>query len=232
MQAPSAVAAAASSCAVGRGQRLAVDDADHLIDAGVDAAGEIALLEQRHDGVVDDAARSRIGERAFEAVAAPRCACARSFFATISIAPSSTALAAELPGFDEADRRTARCLRAGCVGTISTAICAPLRASNAASFSSSADCCAAVSVPVRSVTRASSFGSGICAPQRQRAARRATRAQRDASARLAGVTVSSLARAAGVGGLSAAGCGGRRRRARCRRSTVGGAWRSRLRSPR
>ena len=39
-----------------RGQRLAVDDADHLVDAGIDAAVEIALLEQRHDRVVDDAA--------------------------------------------------------------------------------------------------------------------------------------------------------------------------------
>ncbi len=55
-------------------------------------------------------------------------------------------------------------MSSGCVvGTISTASCEPLAASNAASFCSSAVCCSAVSVPVRSVTRAASFGMGCSA---------------------------------------------------------------------
>src|SRR5579863_1532353 len=58
-------------------------------------------------------------------------------------------------------------IASGCVvGTMSTASCAPLADSNAESFCSRAVCCPAVSVPVRSVTRALNFGSGCrsCAP--------------------------------------------------------------------
>jgi hypothetical protein len=52
-----------------RRQRLAVDHADHPLDALVDAAREVAAPEPRHDDVLDDAVRDRVGHRAFEAVA-------------------------------------------------------------------------------------------------------------------------------------------------------------------
>ncbi|MGY4598431.1 hypothetical protein ACVWXL_006177 [Bradyrhizobium sp. GM22.5] len=52
----------------GRRQRLAVDDADHAVDARRDAAGEIAAPEFRRDGFIDDAPRRDVGERALEAV--------------------------------------------------------------------------------------------------------------------------------------------------------------------
>ena len=81
-----------SSCWSGAGSGSPSIDADHLVDARIDAAVEIALLEQRHDGVVDDAARGRIGAARLRGRTAPRCACARSSLATISTAPSSTPL--------------------------------------------------------------------------------------------------------------------------------------------
>ena len=48
--------AARASGGPARRQRLAIDDADHLIEPGVDAAVEITLAEQRRDGFRDDAA--------------------------------------------------------------------------------------------------------------------------------------------------------------------------------
>ena len=70
------------------------------------------------------------------------------------------------PSFHDSSTRTAYCsMVSGCVvGSISTAICAPLRVSKAASFCSSADFCAASRVPVRSVTRALSGGTATSAP--------------------------------------------------------------------
>src|SRR5439155_19110989 len=52
-----------------RGQRLAVNDADNLIDAGRNTAGEIAAPDFRRDDLVDDALGGDVGERALEAVA-------------------------------------------------------------------------------------------------------------------------------------------------------------------
>src|SRR5215469_949869 len=82
-----------------------------------------------------------------------------SFLATMSSAPSSTFLR---PSFHCSTTRIEYCsISSGCVvGTTSTASCAPLAASKAASFCSSAFCCSAVRVPVRSVTREVSFGIG------------------------------------------------------------------------
>ena len=166
----SSAARIALPCLVGRRQRFAVDHADHLVEAGVDAAVEIALLEQRRDGVVDDAAAGDVGERAFEAAA--------DLDAHGAVVLGDDAGWRRRPGpprpsFHASARRMPNCAMSSgsVVGRISTAICAPLRASKAASFSSSADCCAAVSVPVRSVTRASSCGSGICACAARREAR-------------------------------------------------------------
>ena len=42
---------------------------DDVVDAARDAAGEIVGPEARHDRVLDDAARDRVGQRAFEAIA-------------------------------------------------------------------------------------------------------------------------------------------------------------------
>ena len=50
-------------------QRLAVDDGDHLIDAGLDAAVVVARLEMRCDRLIDDAFRDRVGQRALQTVA-------------------------------------------------------------------------------------------------------------------------------------------------------------------
>ena len=84
---------------------------------------------------------------------------ARSCIATRSSAPSS---GFSRPSFQASTTRIEYCsIASGCVvGTISTAICAPLRASKSASFDSRLARSAAVSVPVRSVTRAASGGIG------------------------------------------------------------------------
>jgi hypothetical protein len=52
-----------------RRQRLAVDDGNHLPDPCFNAAVIVAQLEMRRDGLVDDAIRDRIGQRAFQSVA-------------------------------------------------------------------------------------------------------------------------------------------------------------------
>src|SRR5689334_8757763 len=81
----------------------------------------------------------------------------RPFLAMTSSAESSTPLR---PSFHASSTRTAywSIVSGSVVGTISTAICAPLRFSNSASVCSSASRCCALSVPVRSVTRDSSGG--------------------------------------------------------------------------
>ena len=53
---------------LGLRQLLAIDDPHHLVDAGSNAAAEIAGLEFRRDVLVDDALGRGVGERAFEAV--------------------------------------------------------------------------------------------------------------------------------------------------------------------
>src|SRR5438045_1209250 len=65
------------------------------------------------------------------------------------------------PSFHVSSTRTAYCsIVSGCVvGTMSTASCAPLRASNSASVCSSEARCSALSVPVRSLTRLFSGGT-------------------------------------------------------------------------
>ena len=50
-------------------KRLTVDHANDAIDAGIDAAVEVALLEERRDDFVDDAFRRGVRQRAFQAVA-------------------------------------------------------------------------------------------------------------------------------------------------------------------
>ncbi len=52
-----------------RRQRLAVDDADHPLDACGNAAGKVTAPEFRRDDFVDDAPGGDVVERAFEAVA-------------------------------------------------------------------------------------------------------------------------------------------------------------------
>jgi hypothetical protein len=120
------------------GQRLSIDDADHLVDPGSDAARVVAALELRRDDVRDDALGNEIGQRALE-TAAHSMRSSRSSLATSSSAPSSGS-AAQLPGIDDADRVLLDFLGPFVVATTSTAICAPLRASNSASFDSSAAC--------------------------------------------------------------------------------------------
>src|SRR5579864_5992241 len=118
----------------------------------------------------------------------------RSFFATTSSAPSSTRLppTSLRPSLQlSATRKEYWKMSSGAVvGTMSTASCEPLAASNAASFCSSEFCCPAVRVPVRSVTRAASFGIGCgsCAAAGRAAPRRSVSAigaaqRRPASAR-------------------------------------------------
>ncbi len=65
---------------------------------------------------------------------------------------------ADLPGLHDTDGILLDGFGA-VVGNISNAICEPLRCSKVASFCSSSDCCPAVSVPVRSVTRARNTGT-------------------------------------------------------------------------
>src|SRR5439155_307993 len=83
----------------------------------------------------------------------------------ISSAPSSTLCR---PSFHSSTTRIEYCsiCSGSVVATSSSASCEPLADSNAASFCSSALCCSALRVPVRSVTRAVSFGIGCrpCAP--------------------------------------------------------------------
>ena len=103
---------------------------------------------------------------------------ARSSFATSSSAPSS---GFSRPSFQASTTRIEYCsIASGCVvGTISTAICAPLRASNAASFSSSA-------ARSRRVERAGEVGDARCERrhrlQRLRPGRRRKRERSAASA--------------------------------------------------
>ena len=54
---------------LGLRQFLAVDDRDHPVDAGGNAAGEIAALEFWRDHLVDDAFGGGVGQRAFQAIA-------------------------------------------------------------------------------------------------------------------------------------------------------------------
>src|SRR5581483_233919 len=87
---------------------------------------------------------------------------ARSFIATMSIAPSSTRLR---PTFHASPTRMPYCSRVSgsVLGTSSTAICDPLRASKSASSCSSVARCSGVRVPVRSVTRACNGGTATSA---------------------------------------------------------------------
>ena len=54
---------------IGLGQRLAVDDGDHLLDPGLDASVVVSQLEVRGNRLIDDPVRGRIGQRALESVA-------------------------------------------------------------------------------------------------------------------------------------------------------------------
>src|SRR6185295_6593421 len=86
----------------------------------------------------------------------------RSSLATSSSAPSSTPLR---PSFQASNTRTPYSTGVSglVLGTSSTAIWLPLRDSNSARVCSSASRCCALSVPVRSVTRALSGGIPTCA---------------------------------------------------------------------
>src|SRR3954471_14156266 len=87
---------------------------------------------------------------------------ARSSFATTRMAPSSTFLR---PIFHCSPTRNAYCstVSGAVVGTISTAIWLPFRASNERRSCSSEATCSGFSVPVRSVTRPLSGGTASCA---------------------------------------------------------------------
>ncbi len=99
---------------LGLGQGLAVDDGDHALDAGRDAAREVALAESRRDGLVDDAVGDEVRERALEPAAdldAKRAVLHRDEEQRAVV----RLLAAELPRVDHADRvlldRLGRCGR-------------------------------------------------------------------------------------------------------------------------
>ena len=64
-----AAVAAGLPVVLGRRQRLAFDELHHLVEAGVDAAVEVALAEGGRDGLGNDALRDGIGQHALEAVA-------------------------------------------------------------------------------------------------------------------------------------------------------------------
>ena len=110
-----------------RRQFLAVDDADHPVDTGGNAAGEIAGLEFRRDVLVDDALGGDVGERAFEAVA-DLDAQAAVVLGDDEQRAVVDLLAADLPGLRDPDRELLDGLGV-VVGTISTAIWLPLRVS-------------------------------------------------------------------------------------------------------
>src|SRR5581483_9866262 len=86
-----------------RRQRLAVNHADHARDSGGYAAGEIAALEARHDGLVDDAPRGDVGQCAFEAIADldPQLVIVYGDHQERTVVDLP---AADLPGFRRADR--------------------------------------------------------------------------------------------------------------------------------
>ena len=95
---------AAARCARRRRrQLLAVDHPDHPLDAGGNAAGEIAAPEFRRDDLVDDALGGDVGQRAFEAVT--------DLDAQMAVVLGDDQqravvdlLAADLPGFGDPDR--------------------------------------------------------------------------------------------------------------------------------
>ena len=133
------------------GQRLAIDDPQHAIDAGGDSAGEVAATELRHDVFVDDAVRSRIGQRALEAVAhldahAP----------ILQRAPAGSRRHRRRRDRSSRPRRrgssTARFPRAASSGRSAPRPGCPCARSNARSFASSAADWSGVSAPARSVT--------------------------------------------------------------------------------
>src|SRR5579864_4532790 len=141
----------------------------------------------------------------------------RSFFATTSSAPSSTRLppTSLRPSLQlSATRKEYWKMSSGAVvGTMSTASCEPLAASNAASFCSSEFCCPAVRVPVRSVTRAASFGIGCrpCAaagratPRRSASAKGAAQRRPASARRLVGSLFGGWGRRWGAGRRGGAG---------------------------
>ena len=195
-----------------RRQRLAVDDADHAVDARRDAAGEVALAEARRDRLVDDAVGDEVRERALEPAAdldAKRAVVLRDEQQRAVV----RLLAAELPRVDDADRVLLD--RLGLRGRHDQhGDLAPLRASNAASFARGAARSAGVSVPVRSVTRAASGGTGSdCAapaPQPRAAACRGHRGEAASAPRAAlsrrALPLQVAGSAGGFGRLRAAPC--------------------------
>ena len=149
---PDVVQIAEVHAARGHRQRLAVDDADHPVDAGRDAAGEIAGPEFRRDDLVDDPPRGDVGERAFEAVAdldaqMPVVLGDDEDRAVVDL------LAADLPGLGDADARTARSSPAPSSARSARRSGCPCASRNRASFCDSAAMSLLDSVPVWSTTR-------------------------------------------------------------------------------
>src|SRR5688572_28037385 len=84
-------------------QRLAIDDGDHALDAGRNAAREVALAKARRDDLVDDAVGGEIRQCALETAAdldAKRAVLHRDQEQRTVV----RLLAPELPGVDHADR--------------------------------------------------------------------------------------------------------------------------------
>ena len=90
------------AAAFGVRQRFAVDHLEDAIHAGIDARVELALFEQRHDVIRDDALGDGIRQRAFEA--APHFDAQLAFvLGNYQDRAVVNALAAELPFFADLD---------------------------------------------------------------------------------------------------------------------------------
>ena len=149
-----------------RRQWLTLDELHHLIETGVDALVVVAFAEGRRDGFRDDAVGHGVGEHTLESVAH------LDAHAMVVLGDEQQRAVIDPPATDcaPAELPLSTTLIEYCsissgrvVGTMSTASCEPFATSKAASFCSSAPRWSAVSVSVRSVTRAVSGGTG-CSP--------------------------------------------------------------------
>ena len=149
----------------GRGQRFACHHAGDLVDSRIDAAVIVLLRKTRPDGFGDDAIGDRIGQGALQAVAdldAHAAVVLRNDQQHAVVDVRST----NAPLLNDPDRVLLDLLRLRRRYDQHRQLRTLLRL-KAASFASNAERCSAVSVAVRSVTRALSFGMGCSAWHRR-----------------------------------------------------------------
>ena len=181
---PLAAHAAVAEVAAARGdfrQRLAVDARDQLVDRRVEPAGEVVLPEARLHRVVDDVRGREVGHRAFE-----RLGDLDAHLAVVLGDDHQHAvadfLAPDLPCVADAVGVARRCLRAAWSAPSASTICEPFCLLEGRELGFERVALRRVSVPVWSMTRASSAGTGsrpcACAPKT-----RATATGREPSAR-------------------------------------------------